>query len=155
MKQKRQLRIAQIIRDNCVETQEDLARLLREAGFDVTQATVSRDIREMNLLKISDEDGKQKYAVINNLETSQGKLVWLFKSDVVSIDTAGNIVVLKTTPGMAQAVAARIDALTRRGLLGSVAGDDTIICVLRAESDARELVTDFRGITECDLRRRP
>ena len=120
MKTKRQRKIIELITNYDIETQEELAAKLVENGFNVTQATISRDIRELNLTKIATKGGKQKYAVQSS-------------SDIVSnsMDTAGNILVVKTVSGMAMAVAAALDAMQIKEILGCIAGDDTIMCVVK------------------------
>ena len=118
MKTKRQRKIIELITNYDIETQEELAAKLVENGFNVTQATISRDIRELNLTKIATKGGKQKYAVQSS-------------SDIVSNSKAGNILVVKTVSGMAMAVAAALDAMQIKEILGCIAGDDTIMCVVK------------------------
>lgn len=132
MKSERQNAILQIINSEAVETQEDLLKNLKQSGFDVTQATISRDIRELKLTKIATEDGKQKYAVMhgNNTDVSD-KYQRVLHDGLVSVDTAQNILVLKTVAGMAMAVAAAIDSLHLEGVVGCIAGDDTVFCAVR------------------------
>lgn len=141
MKNDRHQVIIELIRDNAVETQEELARLLNENGFSVTQATVSRDIKQMNLIKVSDPStGRQRYAVhMNETKGLTEKYGRVFKDGVVSIDTAMNILVIKTVSGMANAVAAALDAMQLDSIVGTVAGDDTIMCAIRTIQDADSL----------------
>ena len=137
MKHSRQEKILQIISENTVETQEQLIEKLIEAGYNVTQATVSRDVRELKLMKISCGLGVYKYVVSNREPYSHSaKFLNILKETVVSIDHAGNLVVVKTYPGMAQAVAAGIDSLHEADILGCVAGDDCIIIVTRDTDSA-------------------
>lgn len=145
MKNARQEKIIEIIRDNAVETQEELAGLLIESGFSVTQATVSRDIKQMNLIKVTDrQTGRQRYAVhVNETKGLTEKYGRVFKDGVVNIDTAMNILVIKTVSGMANAVAAALDSMQIDSIVGTVAGDDTIMCAIRTVRDAQELKDDL------------
>ena len=136
MKQKRQLRIIELIQSNAIETQEELALKLREEGFAVTQATVSRDIRELNLSKVPCAGGKQKYAFISeNGAQPTDKYVRMIHDGLISMESAGNILVLKTVSGMAMAVAAAVDAMHFPEIVGSIAGDDTIMAAVRTPAD--------------------
>ena len=140
MKQKRQLRIIEIIQHNDIETQEELADRLREEGFSVTQATVSRDIRELNLSKVPGTNGKQKYAYISNSGSHMSdKYVRMLHDGLISMETAGNLLVLKTVSGMAMAVAAALDAMHFSEIVGSIAGDDTIMAATKTPADAQAL----------------
>ena len=137
MKSSRHMAILKIIKENDVETQYDLARLLQENGYNVTQATVSRDIKLLNLIKVS-ENGRQKYVVYANEENgNNGKYNTILKEGFVSMDMAQNILVIKTVSGMAMAVAAALDAMNFHELVGTIAGDDTIMCVIRTIEDTR------------------
>lgn len=141
MKYSRQAMILDLIEKNSVETQEDLTALLKVNGFQVTQATVSRDIKELKLIKISDEKGVTKYSVMKEGNLSlTGKMLSVFSHAFLTADYANNIVVVKTLTGMAQAVAAAIDSLKLNEVLGSIAGDDTIILVCRTEKYAEDIV---------------
>lgn len=138
MKKKRQEKIIEIINQFEVETQEDLARYLNEAGYSVTQATVSRDIREMSLMKVPGINVKQRYMVSEDVNGSGvsrfGKqYAGVLQDGVVSMEQAGNLLVIKTVSGMAMAVAAAIDAMSLEGMVGSIAGDDTILCAIKKE----------------------
>ena len=136
MKNYRHQKIMDIIRSSEVETQEELARLLREAGFTVTQATVSRDIKQLNLKKIPSSSGRQCYAASGTKETVDGdRLVGILKAGFVSMEAASNILVIKTVSGMAMAVAAAIDALSIPKMVGCIAGDDTIMCEILSCDD--------------------
>lgn len=130
MKVKRQNKILDIIQRYDVETQEELTDKLKLAGFDVTQATVSRDIRELKLLKVTSDSGKYKYIVPGR---SHGESRHIYTNAVAgsikSVDFSLNNIVIKTYPGMANAVAAGIDSLHESDILGCVAGDDCIIMV--------------------------
>lgn len=136
MKVGRQSKIIELINKNDIETQEELADLLTKAGYNVTQATISRDIRELKLTKISVDEGKQKYIVLNNTETGLSeKFVRVLKDGFVSMDMAQNIIIVKTVSGMAMAVAAALDALHIHGIMGCIAGDDTVMCVIKTTEE--------------------
>ena len=139
MKQKRQLRIIEIINQNAIETQEELALKLREDGFEVTQATVSRDIRELNLSKVPGPDGRQKYAILSSGGPLNDKYVRVMHDGLLSMEPAGNLLVLKTVSGMAMAVAAAVDAMHFPEIVGSIAGDDTIMAATKSNQEAANL----------------
>jgi transcriptional regulator of arginine metabolism len=144
MKYNRHSKILELIEKNNIETQEELADKLKEMGMDVTQATVSRDIKELRLIKVMNKDGHYKYASIAQTEGSiTNKLLTIFTESLVSCDYANNIVVVKTLPGMAQAAASAIDNLKWTEIVGTIAGDDTIMIVCRAEKIAEEMVNKF------------
>ena len=137
MKRSRHDKIIEIIARNDVETQEQLASLLKEAGYDVTQATVSRDIRQMKLSKQVTEDGKQKYVYSTaDNEAMQDKYVSVLKAGYVSMEVAQNLLVIKTVSGMAMALATAIDALDIPEVIGCIAGDDTIFVAIRSYEEA-------------------
>ena len=141
MKVSRHAKILELIEKYDIETQDELAMRLREEGFDVTQATVSRDIREMRLTKISVEKGKQKYAVTaNNDNEISDMLIRVFKEAVIKMDYAGNMVVIKTLEGMGMAVGVALDNMQNSEILGTIAGDDTVFCVIRGNHQAAELI---------------
>lgn len=149
MKTKRQSKILELIRNNDIETQEELQAYLVKDGFAVTQATVSRDIRDMKLTKISTNGGKQKYVALNdNAEDMSEKYVRVFKDGYVSMDMAQNILVIKTVSGMAGAVCASIDAMNIHEIVGSIAGDDTIMCAIRTTEDTVSIMKKLRKIIE-------
>lgn len=148
MKVKRQSKILELIRENDIETQEMLADLLNKAGFNVTQATVSRDIRELKLTKATMQSGKQKYvATAKESSFVTERLNRVFRDGVVSIDYAQNIVVIKTLIGMAMAVAAALDSMENSEIMGTIAGDDTIFCVVKNESRAIKLTENLKAIS--------
>lgn len=131
MKIGRQAKIVELINKHDIETQEELAQQLLDAGYHVTQATISRDIRELKLSKVS-SGKKQKYIVLNNQESGLNeKYVRVLKDGLLSMDRAQNILVIKTVSGMAMAVAAALDSMHMDGLVGCIAGDDTIMCAIR------------------------
>lgn len=136
MKVRRQSKIIELINKYNIETQEELADLLTEAGFNVTQATISRDIRELKLTKVAVDNGKQKYIVLQNQEAKLSeKYVRVLRDGFISMDMAQNLLVIKTVSGMAMAVAAAIDALHISGIIGCIAGDDTIMCAIRSTDE--------------------
>ncbi len=149
MKYSRQSKILELIEKYQIETQEELVEKLREHGMDVTQATVSRDIKELRLIKVMVDDEHYKYAPISQTEgTITNKLLTIFTESFVSCDYANNIVVIKTLPGMAQASASAVDALKWPEIIGTIAGDDTIMVVCRAELIAEELVNKLSKMTK-------
>ena len=147
MKKVRQGKIVEIIRKYEVETQEELAGRLREAGFAVTQATVSRDIRELKLSKVSTGEGRQKYIVLEQGEEQKGdKYIRVLKEGFLSMDMAQNILVIRTAAGMAMAVAAALDALQFAEVVGSIAGDDTIFVAVRTVEETRALMEKMQQL---------
>ena len=137
MKKTRHRKIVEIIEKKDVETQEELAGYLKEAGFAVTQATVSRDIRELKLSKVPTGGGKQKYVILKQDDSHMGdKYIRVLRDGFISMDMAQNILVIKTVSGMAMAVAAALDNVEINGLLGSIAGDDTIFLAVRSRDMA-------------------
>ncbi len=149
MKTNRQSKIIEIIQKNEVETQDELSALLEKDGFRVTQATVSRDIRELKLTKIPTAGGRQKYAVITDApENLSKKYDRVLREGFLSMDMAQNILVIKTVSGMASAVCAAIDAMKMREIVGSIAGDDTIMCAIRTVDDTYAVMKKIRRIVE-------
>ena len=149
MKTNRQSKIIEIIQKNEVETQDELSALLEKDGFRVTQATVSRDIRELKLTKIPTAGGRQKYAVITDApEYLSKKYERVLREGFLSMDMAQNILVIKTVSGMASAVCAAIDAMKMREIVGSIAGDDTIMCAIRTVDDTYAVMKKIRRIVE-------
>lgn len=137
MKIGRHTKIIELINNYDIETQEELADLLEDAGYHVTQATISRDIRELKLTKVSTEQGHQKYIILKNQESGLNeKYVRVLRDGFESMDIAQNIIVIKTISGMAMAVAAALDALNFDGIVGCIAGDDTIMCAIRSNEEA-------------------
>ena len=147
MKVSRQAKILEIIEKYEIETQEDLALKLKEEGFNVTQATISRDIREMKLTKIATENGKQKYSVIkgSDAELSE-RLIRVFRDAVVKLDYSQNMIVIKTLNGMGMAVAVAVDNIQSNDILGSISGDDTVFCVARSHNQAVEFIQKLSRI---------
>nr|WP_288827104.1 arginine repressor [uncultured Clostridium sp.] len=135
MKLERHSKIVELIGKHEIETQEELADYLNQAGFAVTQATVSRDIRELKLTKVQSESGKQRYMVLQNQGSFSDKYIRILRDGYLSMDMAQNILVIKTVSGMAMAVAAALDALHFSEMVGCIAGDDTIMCAIRTVDD--------------------
>ena len=135
MKLERHSKIVELIGKYEIETQEELADYLNKAGFAVTQATVSRDIRELKLTKVQSDSGKQRYVVLQNQSSFSDKYIRILRDGYLSMDMAQNILVIKTVSGMAMAVAAALDALHFTEIVGCIAGDDTIMCAVRSADD--------------------
>jgi len=136
MKSNRHQKIIELVDNYEIETQEELADRLRQEGFQVTQATVSRDIRALKLSKVSCGSGRQKYVVLKQDDTRlSAKYIRVLKDGFISMDKAQNILVIKTVSGMAMAVAAAIDAMELEEVVGSIAGDDTIMAAVRTTED--------------------
>ncbi len=149
MKKSRHQKIKELVEKYEIETQEELADKLKEAGYAVTQATVSRDIREMKLSKISMGDGRQKYAILmHNDHYLSDKYIRVLKDGFISMDMAQNILVVKTVSGMAMAVAAAIDAMKLKEIVGSIAGDDTIMMAVRTVEDTEIVMEKIHGVLE-------
>lgn len=147
MKIARHAKIIDLINRYDIETQEELAERLNQEGFAVTQATVSRDIRELKLTKISLNGGKQKYAVMHSQSTDMDeKYLRVLKDGFVSMEMAQNILVVKTVSGMAMAVAAAIDAMHWQEVAGSIAGDDTVMCAIRSVDDTLLVIDKINKI---------
>jgi len=147
MKIDRHSKILQLIDSNIVETQEDLTELLRQDGIAVTQATVSRDIRELKLIKVLTDNGRYKYAAYSaDSVTLDERIVTIFREAVLTIDYAGNFVCLHTITGMASAAAVAIDSIKNSDIIGCVAGDDTIFILMRNDKQASDLVKYFKNM---------
>lgn len=145
MKIERHSRILEIINSYEIETQEELALELNKIGMDVTQATVSRDIKELKLIKVLSESGKYKYATIANTSAVvSDKLINIFSQTVIQIDYVQNFVVIKTLSGSASAAAEAIDSLNFDGVVGSIAGNNNIFIMTRSEDKAFSLVNKLK-----------
>ena len=146
MKNDRQSKILEIISQENIETQEQLLVRLQERGITSTQATISRDIKQMHLIKEPVGHGVYKYAVSGNrtrLNFAE-KLRTIFRESITSIDSAQNIVVIKTMPGLANGAAAALDGMEVPYLVGSLAGDDTVLLVLRDNAAAAEFADEIK-----------
>ena len=149
MKEKRQNEILRLIEEYDIGTQEEVALRLREAGYDVTQATVSSDIRELKLSKISIGEGRQKYVAFHHEEVYLGeKYSRVLKEGFSSMGMAENLVVVKTVSGMAMAVAAALDAMKLNEIVGTIAGDDTIMMAVRTREDTKSVMEKIGEIIE-------
>ena len=146
-KAERQRLIKQLIMQQEIETQDELITRLEELGVRATQATVSRDIKELKLQKVVTSDGKYKYiSASKSPQSLTGSFNSLFSGSVTSVDCAGNMIVLKTVSGMAQGVCAAMDAVEIEGVVGTIAGDDTIFVVARSESSAASVVSYLKKL---------
>ena len=142
MKRQRHEVVVDLINKYDIETQDELAAYLKEEGFEVTQATVSRDIRELKLSKIATGNGKQKYIILKNDDSHLGdKYIRVLRDGFVSMNMAQNILVIKTVQGMAMAVAAALDAMKFPEIVGCIAGDDTIMAAIKS-TDETMIVMD-------------
>ena len=149
MKVNRHAKIVELINKYQIETQDELAEYLNEAGFKVTQATVSRDIRDLKLTKVPAENGRQKYAVLQSAQNGMTeKYVRILRDGFSSMDMAQNILVLKTVSGMAMSVAAALDAMNWNEIVGCIAGDDTIMCAVRTVDDTILLMEKIKTLLE-------
>ena len=146
MRYSRQNMVLELIESNEIETQEQLCQLLRESGYNVTQATVSRDIKELQLVKKLSSSGIYKYVQSKDEGPISGRFVKIFKETITSVEAAGNIVVIKTLSGCGSAAAEAIDSLGIEHLVGSVAGDNTILIVIDDEKNVSEIVDKFKEL---------
>lgn len=144
MKAQRHIKIREIITQRDIETQDELVEELRRAGYPVTQATVSRDIKELHLVKVATNHGVYKYSLPADQRFNPSeKLKRLLQDSFVSIDHSGNLIVLKTLPGNAHAVASLLDHLDWDEIVGTIAGDDTILMVCRENISIQDMVQRF------------
>ena len=148
MKVARHEKIIELIHQYEIDTQEELASRLNEAGFKVTQATVSRDIRALKLTNVAGKVGKSRYAILeeHTPDLLSDKYARVLKEAVVSMNIGQNIIVVKTISGMAMAAAAALDSMKWPEILGCIAGDDTIICVVKTSEQAPGVVQKLSGI---------
>lgn len=145
MKVSRQSKIIEIIENNVIETQEDLSQSLKDIGFHVTQATISRDIKELKLIKVLGNDGVQHYAPLKDISSIYNERVTaVFKESVLTVDYVEHTIVLRTLPAMAQAAALAIDAMEWQEVVGTIAGDDTIFVMIRNKEFVSEIVGKFK-----------
>lgn len=149
MKIARHAQIIKLIQQYDIETQEELARRLNETGFQVTQATVSRDIRQLKLMKITKEDGHSRYVVVQNPDKEYAaRYVRVLRDALISMDLAENILVIKTVSGMAMAAAAALDDLNWKEIVGCIAGDNTIMCAIRSKQEALATMSKLQKTLE-------
>lgn len=146
MKGHRHIKIREIITQKDIETQDELVDSLREAGFQVTQATVSRDIKELLLIKVPMDDGRYKYSLPTDQRYNPTqKLKRVLVDNFVQIDYSGNLVVMKCLPGTANSVAALIDNIDWPQIMGTISGDDTILIICRQPDDSKNVITQIMG----------
>lgn len=149
MKVSRHAKIIELIAQHDIETQEELAEYLNREGFKVTQATVSRDIRDLRLTKVAVDGSRQKYVVLApEKDKMNEKYIRVLRDGYISMDMAQNILVIKTVSGMAMAVAAAIDAMHLHEIVGCIAGDDTIMCAVRSVDDTIAVMSRLRKLVE-------
>ena len=148
MKVERHSKIVELIGKYEIETQEELAERLNAEGYRVTQATVSRDIRELKLSKVQSESGTPHYVVLQNQSSFSDKYIRILRDGYMSMDMAQNILVIKTVSGMAMAVAAALDAIHFHEIVGCIAGDDTIMCAVRSVDDTILVMDKIRKMVE-------
>ncbi len=150
MKSERQAKILEIITTREVETQEQLQRELTEAGFPTTQATVSRDMKELRVIKELGSSGRYRYAssMQETASTFSGRLHKIFRECVTSVDYAQNLVVIKTMPGLAHAAGSAVDSMELPSLLGTLAGDDTTLLVMRDTASAGSLCAEIKRMLD-------
>lgn len=145
MKAKRHDMINKLIASENIETQEELAYRLREHGFSVTQATVSRDIKELRLIKVLTAEGRYKYATVEKAEADmQERFIRMFSNCVLSVTSSGNLIVIKTITGSASAAAEAVDSLKWTDILGTIAGDNTIFIAVRDGKSVADIVKKFQ-----------
>ena len=147
MKSKRQEKILELIAQNAIETQEELLAQLSACGIPSTQATVSRDIKEMHLIKVLAEDGVYRYAMIDKNDQGVGdRLIRMLSDSVVDINSANNLIVIKTLSGSAHVAAEAVDSLHWPEVLGTVAGDNTILIIVRSNDEVDAVIRRFKNI---------
>ena len=143
MKKNRHEKILELIAKEEIVTQEELAAALKKSGYEVTQATVSRDIRALGLTKVQTESGRQKYALLRT-KNDADKYIRVLRDSFVSIDQAQNLLILKTVSGMAMAAGAALDALNFDGIVGCIAGDDTVMAAVRTVEETTVVMGEIR-----------
>jgi len=152
-KQLRHQKIIELVQGGYIQTQEELLEQLTASGFDVTQATISRDIRKLQLNKVVMPNGYSKYIlpddsqISNEIPNTKERFQRLFRESVTNIDMAGNIIVIHTLPGAAMGVAAALDSMQADGVLGSIAGDDTVFAIVRDDIKTQHLAKKLAKLT--------
>ena len=140
-KNARQEIIIKLIKEHDISTQEELTAKVKAAGFEATQATCSRDIKELGIIKITMPDKTTKYAVLDRTgDVAPGRLLAVFANSLISVQSAMNMLVIKTLPGMAQAAASALDSMHLQDVVGTIAGDDTVFCAASGIDEAKALV---------------
>lgn len=149
MKNERQRMIVQMINENAIETQEELLERLKAQGVQTTQATISRDIRELDIHKVTYDNNKHKYVIGQGpVKVTHGSYRQVLESSIISIDSAENIIVVKTVSGMAMAVGAAIDSLKLDGIVGCIAGDDTLFLAVRRVGMTETIIGEIKHVTK-------
>lgn len=150
-KNERQELILRLIRENDISTQEELTNLIKKQGMDVTQATCSRDIKELGIIKVVLPNNQTKYAVLDKTgDIAPGRLLNVFSNSLVSCKNAMNLVVISTLPGMAQAAASALDSMHLQYVVGTIAGDDTVFVATQSVDDAKALSATIIDMTGSD-----
>ena len=148
-KNSRQERILSLIRENEISTQEDLTAKVNQSGFEATQATISRDIKELGIIKITLPNKATKYCVSDRTgDTAPGRLLAVFTNSIISVSQAMNMIVIKTLPGMASAAASALDSMHLEECVGTIAGDDTIFAACPGIEEAKALLITINDMTE-------
>ncbi len=149
VKNSRQELIIRLIKENNISTQEELTNLVRKSGFEATQATCSRDIKELGIIKITMPNNTTKYAVLDRTgDVAPGRLLAVFANSLVSVKAAMNIIVIKTLPGMAQAAASALDSIHLENCVGTIAGDDTVFVAATGINEAEALVKTIKDMMD-------
>ena len=147
MKARRQALIREIVESQCIQTQEELADALARHGMVVTQATVSRDIKEMHLLKVLSEEGGYRYATMDKSEQGMNeRLIRMLSDSVVDMSSANNLIVIHTLPGSAHVAGEAVDSLHWPEVLGTIAGDNTILVIVRSNEEVEAVIRRFRAL---------
>ena len=147
MKAKRQALIREIVDSQIIQTQEELAEALGKRGMVVTQATVSRDIKEMHLIKVLAEDGTYRYATIEQNDQGMGdRLIRMLADSVIDLNSANNLIVIRTLSGSAHVAGEAVDSLRWPEVLGTIAGDNTILVIVRSNEEVETVIRRFRGL---------
>lgn len=148
-KNARQEMIIKLIKEHDISTQEELTAKVKAAGFEATQATCSRDIKELGIIKITMPDKTTKYAVLDRTgDVAPGRLLAVFANSLISVQSAMNMLVIKTLPGMAAAAASALDSMHLEDVVGTIAGDDTVFACATGPSEAQALVVTIRDMME-------
>ncbi len=149
VKNSRQELIIRLIKEHDISTQEELTNLVRKSGFEATQATCSRDIKELGIIKITMPNNTTKYAVLDRTgDVAPGRLLSVFANSLVSVKAAMNLIVIKTLPGMAQAAASALDSIHLENCVGTIAGDDTVFVAATGIEEAQALVKTIRDMMD-------
>jgi transcriptional regulator of arginine metabolism len=150
MKSKRQLKIMELIKERDIQTQQELAVILRQEGIEVTQATVSRDVKQLGLIKVPNESGGYKYSLPPRHKekvNANSRMKRMFQDSVVELNFSENLIVVNTLPGTAQGVAALLDNSDWQHVIGTIAGDDTILLVIKPQEKVTEVMKQLKSLT--------